>query len=96
MVSKGTAAKGASATGAKVNHLKRNLMMTEDCSVCGGEGLIYSDEGKGKRCDACDGSGEHRIPLTAAVARMMAGPNPTEEEAEFWDAWKDEMKEGDL
>jgi len=33
------------------------------------------------------------IPLTALVARFMAGPNPTEEEAEFWDNWKDEMKE---
>lgn len=33
------------------------------------------------------------IPITALVARIMAGPNPTEEEAEFWDNWKDEMKE---
>lgn len=33
------------------------------------------------------------IPITAMVARIMAGPNPTEEEAEFWDNWKDEMKE---
>jgi hypothetical protein len=31
----------------------------------------------------------------AATARMMAGPNPTKEEAEFWNRWKDEMKEGD-
>jgi len=30
----------------------------------------------------------------AATARLMAGPNPTAEEAEFWDRWKDEMKEG--
>ena len=29
----------------------------------------------------------------AATARMMAGPNPSDEEAEFWDRWKDEMKE---
>jgi hypothetical protein len=29
----------------------------------------------------------------AATARMMAGPNPSNEEAAFWDAWKDEMKE---
>jgi len=29
----------------------------------------------------------------AFTARMMAGPNPTEEEAEFWNNWKDEMKE---
>lgn len=36
------------------------------------------------------------IPITAMVARIMAGPNPTEEEAEFWDRWKDEMKEGEL
>ena len=29
----------------------------------------------------------------AATARMMAGPNPSAEEAEFWDRWKDQMKE---
>ena len=29
----------------------------------------------------------------AATARMMAGPNPSREEGEFWDRWKDEMKE---
>lgn len=29
----------------------------------------------------------------AATARMMAGPNPSDEEGEFWDRWKDEMKE---
>jgi len=26
------------------------------------------------------------------VARMMAGPNPTDDEARLWDDWKDEMK----
>ena len=25
---------------------------------------------------------------------IMAGDNPTDEEAEFWNRWKDEMKEG--
>jgi hypothetical protein len=34
------------------------------------------------------------IGTYAFTARMMAGPNPTQEEAEFWDRWKDEMKEG--
>lgn len=32
----------------------------------------------------------------AFTARLMAGDNPSEEEAEFWDRWKDEMKEGGL
>ena len=31
----------------------------------------------------------------AATARMMAGSNPSAEEGEFWDRWKDEMKERD-
>ena len=30
----------------------------------------------------------------AYTARLMAGPNPSAEEGEFWDRWKDEMKEG--
>lgn len=29
----------------------------------------------------------------AETARLMAGFNPSDEEAEFWDNWKDEMKE---
>ncbi len=29
----------------------------------------------------------------AHTARMMAGSNPSEEEGEFWDRWKDEMKD---
>jgi len=29
----------------------------------------------------------------AATARMMAGPSPSAEEGEYWDRWKDEMKE---
>lgn len=33
-----------------------------------------------------------RVPFWV-TARMMAGPNPSEEEGEFWDRWKDEMKE---
>jgi|TARA_Y100000310_G_C20638910_1_gene792775 hypothetical protein len=28
----------------------------------------------------------------AHTAMMMAGPNPSEEEGEFWDNWKEEMK----
>jgi hypothetical protein len=32
----------------------------------------------------------------AHTARMMAGPNPSEEEGEFWDRWKDEMKDRDM
>ena len=32
----------------------------------------------------------------AFAARVMAGPNPSEEEAEFWDNWKEEMKQRDL
>ncbi len=32
----------------------------------------------------------------AATARLMAGPNPTDEEGEFWDRWKDEMKMKEL
>ena len=28
----------------------------------------------------------------AFTALMMAGPNPTEEEAAFWDNWKEDMK----
>ena len=35
------------------------------------------------------------VPGTYAyTARMMAGPNPSREEGEFWDSWKDQMKEG--
>ena len=41
------------------------------------------------------------VPLTEdgrlpyyVTARLMAGSNPTEEEAEFWDNWKDEMRNG--
>ena len=30
----------------------------------------------------------------AYTARLMAGPNPSAEEGEFWDRWKDEMKDG--
>jgi hypothetical protein len=40
-----------------------------------------------------DGNGDTRVPFYV-TARLMAGPNPTDEEAEFWDSWKDEMKEG--
>ena len=29
----------------------------------------------------------------AATARAMAGLNPSNEDGEFWDGWKDEMKE---
>jgi hypothetical protein len=32
----------------------------------------------------------------AFTARLMAGPNPTPEEGEFWDNWKDDMKARDL
>ena len=32
----------------------------------------------------------------AYTARLMAGPNPTDEEAEFWDDWKEQMKAGTL
>jgi len=32
----------------------------------------------------------------AHTARMMAGPNPSEEEGEFWDRWKDEMRDRDM
>jgi hypothetical protein len=31
----------------------------------------------------------------AFTARLMAGSNPSEEEGDFWDRWKDEMKERD-
>ena len=43
---------------------------------------------------------ESTPPLTpppgsyAATARAMAGLNPPNEDGEFWDNWKDEMKEG--
>ena len=33
-----------------------------------------------------------RVPFYV-IARMMAGPNPSDEEGAFWDSWKDEMKE---
>lgn len=33
------------------------------------------------------------IGSLAYTARMMAGPNPSDDEGEFWDRWKDEMKE---
>jgi hypothetical protein len=36
---------------------------------------------------------EPPIGTYAFTARMMAGPNPTDEEAEFWDMWKEDMKE---
>ena len=36
---------------------------------------------------------EPPIGSWAATARIMAGPNPTEEDGEFWDRWKEEMKE---
>lgn len=39
-----------------------------------------------------DENGETRVPFYV-IARMMAGPNPSPEEGEFWDSWKDEMKE---
>ena len=35
---------------------------------------------------------ENRVPFYV-IARMMAGPNPSDEEGAFWDSWKDEMKE---
>lgn len=32
----------------------------------------------------------------AAVARLMAQTSPVEDDPDFWDRWKDEMKERDM
>jgi len=48
------------------------------------------------RCNNKDECNCPPMGTYAFTAFLMAGPNPTEEEGDFWDNWKDEMKDRDF
>ena len=80
------------------------MSFVTDCDYCGSISLCFEDEGHGTCCNSC--AETHDIqPLNpipqptpgtyAHTARLMAELMPVDDDPDFWDRWKDEMKDRD-